>query len=159
MNSSHPWKPTPWLRLTEESKAPPKEKKFLVGDACAREGSASSAARPDDSTHHIDTSSSSSMNEEQPSAQTTTPTTDASAMPPKSKHPPPPRRDPYPDASIVAIAGLTPDARANAFANRSPRRDFLPHPRLRPDGRRRRQPQASCSTPPATNTGCAARRK
>lgn len=84
------------LRRTEESKAPPKEKKFLVSDTCARQRSAPSTARPDNSTHHIDTSSSSSTNAEQPPSQTTTPATDASTMPPKSK---PPRCDPYRDAS------------------------------------------------------------
>ncbi|KAB2571306.1 hypothetical protein DBV05_g10035 [Lasiodiplodia theobromae] len=80
----------------------------------ARDAGSSSAAKPDDATNHLEpsSSSSSSVNAQPPAAQTPTPLPTASTMPPKSKA----RRDPYPDASIVAIAGLTPDARANAFA-------------------------------------------
>ncbi|KAK0625583.1 hypothetical protein DIS24_g11093 [Lasiodiplodia hormozganensis] len=80
----------------------------------ARDTGSSSAAKPDDATNHLEpsSSSSSSVNAQPPAAQTPTPLPTASTMPPKSKA----RRDPYPDASIVAIAGLTPDARANAFA-------------------------------------------
>ncbi|KAF9635008.1 hypothetical protein BFW01_g5903 [Lasiodiplodia theobromae] len=82
----------------------------------ARDNSgSSSAAKPDDATNHLEpsSSSSSSSTNPQPSAtQTATTAADGSTMPPRSK----PRRDPYPDSSIVAIAGFTPDARANAFA-------------------------------------------
>lgn len=72
------------------------------------EGS-TSTTQPDDATRHIDTSSTTA----QPStSQTTTPPPPVSTLPPKHK----PRRNPYPDASLVAISTLTPDARANAFA-------------------------------------------